>query len=430
MNALNLPEFKVIDTKEDDTSILFIVEPKDAKERTCFECHEGTMYKHAKTKRFARDLNAFGKLVGIEIHDHRLRCNKCGHTLSPIYLSLDFRGKVTQRLVQYVEKQALKRPFADIARELDISDTTVKRIFEGFVRRAELSLMYKAPRVLGIDEAHLNKEMRAVFTDIDNKQILEILPKRNKDFIKKFLEKLEDKENIEVVTTDMWKPYRDAVYDVLPYAYVVVDKFHVIQLATKAMEDYRKLFRSTLNDKQRKKLMHSRFLLLKNKEDLSNREQWNLEMIFAEFPQLREVYALKEGLRDLYNFDDREEALKYFEFWKSSIPKDCKPFLSVAKTIDNWKLEIFNYFIYRYTNAYTESANNIIKTIEKAGRGYSFEVLRAKVLFGTKATSFPKYTVNNYYITIPGSNPADTIIHKGFGVDIPQLMEIFESDEF
>ena len=34
MNALNLPEFKVIDTKEDDTSILFIVEPKDAKERT------------------------------------------------------------------------------------------------------------------------------------------------------------------------------------------------------------------------------------------------------------------------------------------------------------------------------------------------------------------------------------------------------------
>jgi len=41
------------------------------------------------------------------------------------------------------------------------------------------------------------------------------------------------------------------------------------------------------------------------------------------------------------------------------------------------------------TNAYTESINNIIKHIERIGRGYSFDFLRAKVLFGNSATIKP-----------------------------------------
>ena len=69
-----------------------------------------------------------------------------------------------------------------------------------------------------------------------------------------------------------------------------------------------------------------------------------------------------------------------------------KYYQEVAKTGDNWKREIFNYFECTITNAYTESINNVIKSIEKAGKGYSYEVLRAKVLYGTNATKRPKFT--------------------------------------
>ena len=44
-----------------------------------------------------------------------------------------------------------------------------------------------------------------------------------------------------------------------------------------------------------------------------------------------------------------------------------------------------------YTNAATESMNNLIKSIEKAGRGYTFDVIRAKILYSTKATRKPVY---------------------------------------
>ena len=46
----------------------------------------------------------------------------------------------------------------------------------------------------------------------------------------------------------------------------------------------------------------------------------------------------------------------------------------------NWRGEILAYFDCRATNAYTESLNNLIRTTNRVGRGYSFEALRAKVL--------------------------------------------------
>ena len=49
--------------------------------------------------------------------------------------------------------------------------------------------------------------------------------------------------------------------------------------------------------------------------------------------------------------------------------------------MDNWHIEIFNYFDHPDTNALTESINNQIKAIYRQGRGYSFEILRARALF-------------------------------------------------
>jgi hypothetical protein len=48
----------------------------------------------------------------------------------------------------------------------------------------------------------------------------------------------------------------------------------------------------------------------------------------------------------------------------------------------NWSDEIFNFFDHRFTNAYTESANSLIKTVQREGRRCDFETVRAKVLYG------------------------------------------------
>lgn len=70
--------------------------------------------------------------------------------------------------------------------------------------------------------------------------------------------------------------------------------------------------------------------------------------------------------------------------WRQGVPKHLattpkfKPSLDALK---NWEDEILAYWDYPATNAYTESLNNQIRSIERQGRGYSFEVLRTKVIF-------------------------------------------------
>lgn len=299
-------------------------------------------------------------------------------------------------------------------------------------------MTFLTPVILGIDEAHLNKSMRAVYTDIIGRKVLDIQPSRKKSDVKAFLSKLPNKENIEVVTIDMWRYYKEAIYEELPKAQVIVDRFHVIQLVNNALEGERKSFKGSLDKKQRSKLLKDRFLLLRNKEDLNARQIWDMQIMFIDFPQLKLAYELKEQFRDIYKCNNRDDALKAYSIWKESVPKDMKYYQDVIKTIDNWQYEIFNYFTCRITNAYTESLNNLIKNIEKAGRGYSFEVLRAKVLFGTSATRKPKYTRANtsnktYTFTTAFSwndFVGSTKLTEGFGVDIPQLLEVLESDKF
>ncbi len=68
-------------------------------------------------------------------------------------------------------------------------------------------------------------------------------------------------------------------------------------------------------------------------------------------------------------------------------------FEPILTVIGNWRTEIFNYFDNPITNAYTESLNNLIRVMNRLRRGYSFDALRAKILFteGVHAIKKPKY---------------------------------------
>lgn len=58
-------------------------------------------------------------------------------------------------------------------------------------------------------------------------------------------------------------------------------------------------------------------------------------------------------------------------------------------------MPILNYFNHPLTNAYTESLHSLIRVMNRRVRGYSFEALRAKILFAEGAhkhkLSWPKF---------------------------------------
>ena len=125
---------------------------------------------------------------------------------------------------------------------------------------------------------------------------------------------------------------------------------------------------------------------------------------------------------------------KYQE-WKLSV-KGYPEFEEVAEMVDRWQTEIFNYFPFRYTNAVTESLNKLINDIDNAGKGYTFEVLRAKALYGTKATkpakfrSITRWPYSTGMLGYATMIQTEDILTEGRGVDIAELQDVLDHHQF
>lgn len=178
-------------------------------------------------------------------------------------------------------------------------------------------------------------------------------------------------------------PYRDAVTAVLPDAQIVIDKFHVVRMANDAVEKVRKSLREQLTPKQRRGLMHDRFVLLKRERDLNDKERLLLDGWTKNYSELGAAYRLKEGFYGIYEGSGSPQAaIAAYEAWnKAVVPEVRDAYSDLIRAWTNWQPWILGYFDHPVTNAYTESLNSLIRVMNRLGRGYSFEALQAKVLF-------------------------------------------------
>lgn len=164
-----------------------------------------------------------------------------------------------------------------------------------------------------------------------------------------------------------------------------MDKFHVLRTATSALEGTRKRVRKGLNSRQRVQLKNDRFLLLKSAKKLKPNERLIIEAWGGASPDLVKAWELKEAYYAIYEADDPQGAAERMDAWLPTVPKHMqgkKEFGPAMRAFRKWRDEILAYWKYPVTNAYTESLNNLIRGIERAGRGYTLDVLRAKILHG------------------------------------------------
>ena len=90
----------------------------------------------------------------------------------------------------------------------------------------------------------------------------------------------------------------------------------------------------------------------------------------------------KERFYDIYEAPSRSEAEKRYREWDEGLDPEVRTtFGPLLTAFQNWEGPILAYFDHRVTNACTESANNLIRAVQRMGRGYSFDVLRARILF-------------------------------------------------
>jgi transposase len=382
---LNLPHWSILHTEETDHN--YQLTATYAKEPSaCLSCGSVTpLYRFGKKSQLFLDLPIHAKRVGILVQRQRYRCRDCGVTFLQPLPDMEEQRLMTRRLLFYIQRESLHRTFVTIAAEVGVDEKTIRNIFRAYAEHLKATTKLIAPAWLGIDEVFLVRKPRCILTNVQERTILDLLP--NRQTLAQYLMHLGGAGQIEIVCMDMWAPYREAAQTLLPQARIVIDKFHVVRVANQVLDGVRKTLRAELEPPQRRQLLHDRFVLLKRRHDLDEQDWLKLEAWKGAYPLLSHAYDLKEGFYDVWEATSQVEAFERYEAWHAQIPADLLlAFQPLLTALTNWRQEIFAYFALAEpaaTNACTEAINGLIKLANRNGRGYSFEAIRAKMLYGS-----------------------------------------------
>jgi transposase len=194
------------------------------------------------------------------------------------------------------------------------------------------------------------------------------------------------RDAVQVVAIDMCSVYASAVRRMLPAARLVVDLFHVVQLAVKATGDVR---RRSVREKYRRRGRSGdpeygvKGLLVRNLEHLGPAQFAKVMDTLGKDAAGQQVLAAwigKEKLRDALNLRaritgstpcERDVRGRLFAFCDWCAQNDDIPELvTLARTISRWEDEIVAAVLTGVTNARSESLNRIAKL--EARQAYGF----------------------------------------------------------
>ena len=254
-----------------------------------------------------------------------------------------------------------------------------------------------ATSAIGLDETSFVKlgghhtAYATTVTDVEHHRIIDILPTRNYLDVAGFLDQQPEawKARIAYGALDMSATYAAVYAVILPKASQVVDPFHVISLANRALDSVRRRVQTEQTGHRGRRddpLYRVRRALLTGEEKLDEKATARLSSLLQLGDPNAEVaiaYRVKERLRDFYRTFDAAEARSMLEELKNHCLRTSMPpeIQKLGRTIKTWFEKICNFHIARVSNGPTEAINNLIKRIKRVGFGFrNFQNYRIRAL--------------------------------------------------
>jgi len=370
----------------------------------CPRCQRRAQVKERPVVHYA-DLPVYGTPMSLAWKKHRMRCvdPRCA---TKSWVLDDHRiaamgCRLTTRAAKWATVQVGGgRTVSEVAAELSCDWHTVN---DAVVTYGEALLEADRKRLnqtsaIGLDETSFVREGEKKQTsyvttvaDVANHQIIDILPTREYTDVAAWINKQPAawKERIRFGALDMSATYA-AVYSVtLPKASQVVDPFHLVALANRALDGVRRRVQTEQTGHRGRKddpLYRARRVLLRGEERLDEKAAARLASLLELGDPGGEVaiaYRIKERLRDFYATYDLEQARAMLDELQRHCVKRAMPpeIQRLGRTIRAWFDKICNFHIARVSNGPTESLNNLIKRIKRIGFGFrNFKNYRIRAL--------------------------------------------------
>ena len=247
-----------------------------------------------------------------------------------------------------------------------------RAVARGQARKQELPLPH-----VGIDEKAFLKGQNYITLvyDLNNSTVEAISDGNDAEAGFTALSELSEAQlqSIEAIAMDMSPAYVKAAKQAIPLAEtkIVHDRFHIMQMATKAVDKVRRGEHRDLLKDGDDRLSRTKYVWLTSHENLSDKQQSLFDATFNLQLKTGKAWAFKEMLRDLWDQDSAATATTYFNDWyKRVIHTKLEPMKTVARSIKERLNNVVSYCTHKITNAVAEGMNSKIMSIKRRVGGF------------------------------------------------------------
>lgn len=327
--------------------------------------------------------------IYLELEVRRVQCRRCQGVKREKLGWLSDNTAYTKRFAYYVGRRCRQSTVQDLAKELHLDWHTVKTLEMQYMRAQIAKAGTPAPRAIGIDEISIRKghTYRIVVSDLIRRRPIWFGGEdRSAASMAQFFDWLGAKKSrrIRVAVMDMWKAFRNTAAERAPQAAILFDKFHVLCHLSEALDKVRKSEYARLSGRDRRYIKGQKYTLLSSRENLTLEGRKALRTLLAANKRLNTAYVLKESFGQLWDYERKGWARKFFENWQASLKwQRLKPFEQFAEMIDRHWDGIAAYCRpeNKVSLGFVEGLNNKIRVIQRRAYGLrDQEYLRLKVL--------------------------------------------------
>jgi transposase len=270
-HAFDIRGYKYSRTEYDNGQVIFTIYQEPETHR-CSSCGSTQVISRGQVNRRFRSLPIGSRATFVAFAIPRAECRACGLIRQVDVSFADPRRSYTKAFERYALELSRRMTIRDVARYLNVGWDLIKEI-----QKRDLSRRYAKPklkhlRYIAIDEIAVAKGHRylTVVMDLESGAVVFVGDGKGADALKPFWKRLRpSRAKIAAVAMDMSAGYWGAVMTHVPKAKIVFDHFHVIKLFNDKLSDLRRaLYREATDVMHKQVLKGTRWLLLKNPENL------------------------------------------------------------------------------------------------------------------------------------------------------------------
>jgi transposase len=363
----------------DEGEVVVAARPNWRERERCGVCRRRSPgFDLGEGRRRWRALDLGTSLAFVEADAPRVECRRHGVVVCAVPWARH-RSRYTHAFEDQVAWLAVNTSKSAVATLMRIAWRSVGGICERVAAEAgrEVDLLGGLRRI-GIDEISHRTGQRYLTVVVchDTGRLVWAAAGRDRKTVEAFLDALGEErcKRIELVSADMATWVAGPIRERCPDAELCLDPFHVVALATDALDEIR---REVWNDARRagqtqlaRDLKGARFALWKNPEHLTARQQAKLADIQRTNQRLYRAYLLKEQLRQIYRLPAKA-AIALLDTWLKWARRCRLPaFVKLARTITNQRAGILAAIRHGLSNARVEAINTQIRLITRRAFGF------------------------------------------------------------